>query len=222
MARALAERRQPVADRRQRRAVGIELRPARRPAEARLVHVGRSEVEAEDVGLERLEAALLHMLAELHHVVERAHRLDAHHLGVAEAVAAAMRPVERQAVAHLAAEQLVDRHAERLGLDVEQRILDRGHRLLVDAARRLAGDGVLHRHDALDRPRVLADQAGRHAADHGGEAGAAVAFVVFRPADDPVVGGDLQEREIAPAGVAMQVFDLGNLHGVSSARRSID
>ena len=112
-------------------------------AEARLVHVGRVEVEAEDVGLERLEAALLHVLAELHHVVERAHRLDAHHLGIAEAVAAAMRPVERQAVAHRPAEQLVDRNAQRLGLDVEQRVLDRGHRLLVDAARRLARDGVL-------------------------------------------------------------------------------
>src|SRR6185503_3655393 len=86
------------------------------------------------------------------------------------------------------------------------------HRLLVDAARRLAGDGVLHRHDALDRPRILADQAGRHAADHGGDAGAAVAFVVLGPADDAVVGRDLDEREIAPAGVAMQVLDLDDLH----------
>ena len=125
-------------------------------------------------------------------------------LGVAEAVAAAMRPVERQAIAHRPAEQGVDRNAQRLGLDVEQRVLDGGHRLLVHAARRLAGDGVLPRHDALDRPRVLADQVLRHAADHGGEAGAAVALVVFRPADQPVVGGDLEEREVAPAGVAMQ------------------
>ena len=35
---------------------------------------------------------------------------------------------------HRAAEQLIDRHAQRLALDVEQRILDRRDRPLVDAA----------------------------------------------------------------------------------------
>ena len=223
VAGALAEGRQPVGDGGQHRAVGIELGIARAAREAGLVHVGRIDIEAEDVGLERLEAALLHMLAELHQVVERAHRLDAHHLGVAEAVGAAMRPVERQAVAHRPAEQGIDRNAQRLGLDVQQRVLDGGHRLLVQAARRLARDGLLPRHDALDRPRILADQALRHAADHGGEAGAAVALVVFRPADQAVVGRDLEEREVAPAGVAVQILDLGDFHGVSSPdARSID
>ena len=46
----------------------------------------------------------------------------------------AVRPVHADAVAHLAAEQLVDRHAQRLGLGIEQRILDGAHRLRDDAA----------------------------------------------------------------------------------------
>ena len=119
MAGALAERRKPVGDRRQYCAVRVEFGIAGTAGEAGLVHVGRIEVEAEDVGLERLEAAFLHVLAERHQIVERAHRRNAHHVGVAEAVGAAMRPVERQAIAHRAAEQGVDRNAQRLGLDVQ-------------------------------------------------------------------------------------------------------
>jgi hypothetical protein len=133
-----------------------------------------------------------------------------------------MRPVERQAIAYRPAEQCVDRNAQRLGLDVEQGVLDRRHRLLVHTARRLAGDGVLRGHDAFDRPRVLADQALRHAPDHGGEARAAVAFVIFRPADQAVIGGDLEERKVTPAGVTVQILDLDDLHGVSSPFGSID
>jgi hypothetical protein len=34
--------------------------------------------------------------------------------------------------------------------------------------------------------------------------------------DQPVVGGDLEKREVAPTGVAMKILDLGNFHGVSS------
>src|SRR5262249_38138887 len=99
----------------------------------------------------------------------------------------------------------------------EQRILDRGHRLLVHPARRLARDGIERRHDALDGPRILPDQARRHTTDHGGETRTAVAFIVLRPADQPVIVGDFQEREIPPAGVAVQILDFGDFHAVSSA-----
>jgi hypothetical protein len=218
VAGALAECGEPVGDGGQGGAVGIEFGAARRAAEARLVHVGRIEVEAEDIGLKRLEAALLHMLAEFHKVVERAHRLDAHHLGVAEAVAAAMGPIKRQAVAHRPAEQGMDRNAERLGLHVQKGVLDGSHRLLVHATRRLARDGVLGGHDSFDRPRVLADQALGHAPDHGGQAGTAITLIIFGPAHQAVVGGDLQEREIPPTGITMHIFDLCDLHGVSSRK----
>ena len=126
-----------------------------------------------------------------------------------------MRPVQRQPVAHRAAEQRIDRHAQRLRLDVEQRVLDRRHRLLVDAARRLARHGIIGRGDPFDRPRIHADQALRQAADHGGKTRAAVAFVVFGPADDAIVGGDLEKRKVAPAGVAVQILDPDNFHWCS-------
>ena len=95
---------------------------------------------------EPLEALAPDLLAERHDVVERAHRVDPgpflDMVGMAGAVGAAMRPVELQPVAHRAAEQFIDRHAQRLGLDVDERIFDRGDRHLVDAARRLPGRRV--------------------------------------------------------------------------------
>src|SRR5208337_694431 len=44
----------------------------------------------------------------------------------------------------------------------------------------------------------------------------AVALQILRPADQTVIGGDLQEGEIAPARVAMQVLDRGDTHVRSS------
>ena len=60
---------------------------------------------------------------------------------------------------------------------------------------------------------VQPDQPLRHAVDDGGKAATAVGLGVFRPADQPVVGGDLQKRKRAPAGVAMQVLELRDFHG---------
>src|ERR1700759_2320496 len=96
--RALPEGREPFGNGGKRRAVGVEFGVARAARKTRLMHAGRIEVEAKDVGLERLETAFLDMPAELDHVVERAHRLEAHHFSVAEAVAAAMRPIQRQPI----------------------------------------------------------------------------------------------------------------------------
>src|SRR5262249_21615918 len=72
-------------------------------------------------------------------------------------------------------------------------------------------------------PRIVTDQVLRHAADHGGKTGAAVALVVFRPADQSFIGRDLEKREVAPAGIAVQILDLGGFHGMFPLRcRSID
>jgi hypothetical protein len=43
-------------------------------------------------------------------------------LGMTGAVAAAMRPIELQSVAHRPAQHLVDRPAQGLGLDVDERV----------------------------------------------------------------------------------------------------
>ena len=77
---------------------------------------------------------------------------------------------------------------KRLGLEVDQRVLDRGDRLLVDAARRLAGHAVQEGGDLLDRPRVHADQPLAQPADDAGQALGAVSLHELRPADQALVG----------------------------------
>jgi len=65
----------------------------------------------------------------------------------------------------------------------------------------------------LDRARVLTDQeAFGELQDDPGQALRAIALHIFRPADDALVGGDLQKRIDPPTGIAMQVFDLDDLH----------
>src|SRR3954470_23934468 len=79
---------------------------------------------------------------------------------------------------------------------------------------------------ALDRARVLSDQKplGELLNDPG-QPLCAVALHIFRPADDALVGADLEKRIDPPAGVAVQVFDLDDLHrtsltGNAGARRA--
>ncbi len=127
-------------------------------AEAGEVDVGRLARD-HDVGLERVEAARHHFPAERGDVVVGAQRRRAEHLPHARAGGAAVRPVQRHAIAQRAAEQLVDRHAQRLGLDVPQRQLDAGHGLVRDAAQVLPRGAQHVPVQALDRPRILADAA---------------------------------------------------------------
>jgi hypothetical protein len=125
-----------------------------------------------------------------------------------------MRPIDRQTVAQRAAEQFVDRDAERLRLDVDQRILDRRDRHLIDAARRLPRRRIEQSRDRFDRARVAADQkALGETLNDAGQPLRAITLHVFRPPGDALVCGDLQKGIDPPAGVAMQVFDLGDFHG---------
>ena len=102
-------------------------------------------VVGEDVGLQRGEAFLAHFAAD---------RLDAIEIGdrrfvvgrVIDPPGGAMRPVHADAVADLAAEQFVDRHAESPGLGIEQRVLDRAHGERDDAAGGRAGGANRVRH----------------------------------------------------------------------------
>ncbi len=124
-----------------------------------------------------------------------------------------MRPVDADAVANLAAEQFVHRHAQTLGLGVEQRVLDRAHRQRYDStgrrSRRASEFGV----DALVCAHVLPDHARREPRDHRADPRRAEAFVEFAPADDAGIRGQLDVVVVAPARVAGQRFDGSDFHG---------
>jgi hypothetical protein len=85
----------------------------------------------------------------------------------------------------------------------------------IDAAACLHGHGPQMAIDELDIARILADHHRRQRLDDLGQAAAAEALVVFRPADDAVIGHDLEERERPPSGIAAQGFDLCDFHFVS-------
>ncbi len=156
----------------------------------------------------------LHLLGVAREVVVAVQWRHAHQLRAAHTVGAEMRPVDRDAIADRPAEQRRDRHAVGLAGHVQQRVLDRRDRLLVDAAARLPGDDVQVLGDLFVAAWIAADQHGGEAADHVGEADRAEALVEFGPADDAVVGGDLEEREHAPAGIGLQRFDAPDLHAM--------
>src|SRR5580698_1221373 len=54
--------------------------------------------------------------------------------------------------------------------------------------------------------------------DHRGHAAAAATLGIFRPADQAVIGGHLEERERRPRTVGVQVFDLGYFHLAGPSR----
>ena len=118
-----------------------------------------------------------------------------------------MRPVDPEPVAHLAAEQLVARHAERLGLGVEERVLDGAERLGDHAAGAGPGGAVEVGIDALVLADRLADDARGQPMDHGADAGRAEALRELAPADDAAVGGELDEMVVAPARIAAERLD---------------
>ncbi len=104
-----------------------------------------------------------------------------------------MRPIEAQAVADRAAQQLVDRNPQRLRLQIDQRVLDRPDRLLVHPARRGARHAMEERGMALHRPWVHSDEASREAADHLAQTLRAVGLHELRPAGQTLVGADPEE-----------------------------
>src|SRR5882757_2519040 len=123
----------------------------------------------------------------------------------------AMRPVDANFVADLATEQVVAGHAERLGLDVEQRVLDGAERQRHHAAGGRPRRGEQFRVDPLVLERILADHARREAFDRRRHAGRAKTLVIFAPTDDAVFGHDLDEVVVAPTGVAGERFDASYL-----------
>ena len=155
---------------------------------------------AERIELERLEALGEHRARRLEKGLRRALRAVPA-VGVAE-----------HAVAHAAAEQLVDRRAERLAEDVPAGDLDRRDHRAVDVAaiERDAVEEALG--ERTDAARVLADDEMLEFA-HAGFGGADEA--VERPLADAVqalVGHDLDEQPVLPAGADGVGLDPGDAH----------
>ena len=163
----------------------VQLRITLACAESRAIGGQRLAVVDHHVGLARAVAAAFHFFGETREIVIARHPRHPEQLRIARAIAAAVRPVDGNALAHRTAEEIVDRHAERLALDVEQRVLDGGHGLAIDAAAGLHGLRPEMAVDQLDVARILADHHRRQRLDDPGEAVAAEALVVFRPADSP-------------------------------------
>jgi len=164
----------------------------------------------EDVGLHRGEAFFADLAAD---------RLDAVEVGdrglvpvrMIDAPGRAMRPVDPDAVADLSAQQFVAGHAERLGLDVKQRVLDGAKRQRHHAAGRGACRRKQFGVDPLMLERVLADHPRRQSFDCGRDTRCAKALVVFAPANDAVFGHDLDEVVVTPAGIAGERFDASDI-----------
>ena len=171
----------------------------------------------DDVGLEGAEALLHHLAAEVGDVVVRGQLRRPGHLPCPRPRRAAVRPVGRDGVARRAAEELVDRDAQCLPFQVEQRVLDAGDGLGHDRAGALARGAVQIPVDRLHGPRVPPHHERCEVLDHSCQpARRAVRIGDLGPADQAVVSGDLEEDPRTPPGVAEQRLEGGDFH-----RRSI-
>ena len=129
------------------------------------------------------------------------------------APARAVRPVDGNGIPLLTAEQVVDRHAQSFGFGVQQRVLDGTERLGAQPVRGRSRGGRKGGIEALVVVYRLADQPVGIPLDDGREPGGSEGLVEFAPADDAVVGDELEEVVVAPSGVAGQRFDPLDFYG---------
>src|SRR3954453_16383153 len=174
-------------------------------AEARSPTGRFAVIIGEDVGLERGELLLADLASDCLDAVEVLNRRLVPGRMI-DPPRCAMRPIDPDMVADLAAEQFVAGHTETLRLGVEQRILDRAERLRHYAA----GGGTRGREQlcvyALVPEDVLPHDAGGQALDRSADARRAEALVELAPSDDAVLGRQLDEVVVSPAGVAGENF----------------
>ena len=117
--------------------------------------------------------------------------------------------VDADAVAHLAAQQVGDAHAQGLALDVPQRLVDAGQCAHVDAAAAVEAGAVHHGPVVLDLAGVLADEVIGQLIDHGGDGVGAAFEHRLAPAVDALVGFDFEE---APARRDDEGGEAGDFH----------
>src|SRR5215203_2845219 len=176
-----------------------------RGTEARHPGADRSVLVAEHVRLERGKSHLAGIHARLLHTVEVCDGGGVKRRMV-DAPARAMRPIDGNDVPLLPAKQVVDGHAQCLGFGVQQRIFDGTERLgaqsVRSGSRGSRKDGI----EALMVVYRLADQSVSIPLDDGREPGGPEGLVEFAPADDPVVGDELEKVIVTPSGIAGQRF----------------
>ena len=128
--------------------------------------------------------------------------------------------VAEDAVAHPAAEKLMDRRAERLAEDVPAGDLDRGDHGAVDVAA-VERDAVEHAlGKRADAQRILADDEMLELADAGlGRADEAVERALA-DAVEPRIGVHLDEEPVLPAGADSEGLDAGDAHDRSPSGRA--
>ena len=131
----------------------------------------------------------------------------------------AMRPIDPHTVAHLTAEQQVTRHPECLCLCVEQRVFDRTEPLADHTPGGRPGEAVELGMDPLLIEDLLPNDPLSQPLDDRADPGGTEAFIELAPADDAVVGGQLQEMIIPPTGVAAKDFKARHLHRRSPVAR---
>jgi hypothetical protein len=187
--------------------VGVPLNCRRIRDEPRIEARRLCAVETHGIGLQRAEAGRRDFRTERFHVVEVAHRRDPEplleDLGLNCPEVAAVRPVERDSRAVWAAEERIDRHAQRLRLEIQTSVLDGADRLMRHAAGRQPRDRMEHGAERADAQWVLADDARREAADDLRRTAGAEAVIELRPADEPFIGRQLQEGQSPPSAVGL-------------------
>ena len=128
--------------------------------------------------------------------------------------------VRRHAIAEPPAEQLPDRHTERLPHQIPARDVERGERRL----RHLAGASVLGAlhvpREPLDVERIGTDDVPwRQLADAGDQRVGLVDHSHFADAGQAVVGDELEEHELAPGSADHRHAQIDDLHGRVRLRR---
>src|SRR6202048_2880739 len=124
----------------------------------------------------------------------------------------AVRPINPDTVAKLAAEERVARHAERLGLGVQQRVLDGAEPLGDTASGSRTGEAIQLGIDPLVVEHRLSGTPPGEPLDDGADPGRAETLVKLTPADDALVGCQFEEVIIPPAGIAAKNFEALDLH----------
>src|SRR5215211_656817 len=140
--------------------------------------------------------------------------------GMVDAPARTVRPVDGNDIPLLPAKQIVDGHAQGLGFGVQQRVLDGTERLSAQSVRSWSRGGRKGGVETLMVVYCLADKSVSIALDDGREPGGPEGLVEFAPADDPVVGDELEKVIVTPSGIAGQRFDPLDFHRLELSFRA--
>ncbi len=170
-------------------------------------HVGQRQVDL----VESVEKLQLFGAIHLHRRKTALHRVLGGARRIGGPITANPR-VDANLVTHLTAEQVTDRHPQRLALDVPQRLIDAGQRTHVNRAAAVETAAVQHGPDVFDVARVFADQVIGQLFHSGSDRVRAAFDHWLAPADNALVSLDLEE---APARRNDERGEFGDFHECS-------